>query len=156
MKPGFFILIIITLACQSRPYSKDYIYTIQDDHLSLQSKVDILRTTTTRNDAALLASISLMYAQNKDWREAKLSIKKAIKLAPLNSLYHLYLASYNVELKNNKEAYQEAKVAFELGSYDKKLEGLLARMAIETADSVNSNLFVSTYFQSNKIGRAHV
>ncbi len=149
MRNWVFIL-LAAVACNSQPHSKDPIYEQKDDRLSLTDKVALLRTSSAINDDALLTSISLLYAQNKNWVEAKETISKAIKLNPVNATYHLYLANYNAELANNLAAYEEAKVAFELGTYDKKLEGLLARMSLETADTVNSNKFVSTYYQANK------
>ena len=149
MKKWFFIL-LVAVACNSQPYSKDYIYEQKDDRLSLQEKVALLRTSSAINDDALLSSISLLYAQNKNWVEAKEAISKAIKLNPINATYHLYLANYNAELANNLEAYEEAKVAFELGTYNKKLESLLARMSLETADTINRSKFVSAYYQANK------
>jgi len=138
------------VSCSMQPQGKDYIYTQKDDHLSIQGKVSLLQESAAVYDDALLSSISLLYAQNKNWVEAKFTISKAIKLNPINSTYHVYLANYNAELANNLEAYEEAKVAFELGTYDKKLEALLARMALETHDSVNRNSFVTTYYQANK------
>lgn len=150
MKIWSIVLIIFTISCKNQPYSKDYIYSQKDDHLSLQSKVDILRKSASLNDDALLASIALLYAQNRNWSEAKESISKAIKLNPLDPSYHLYLANYNAELKYNIEAYNEAKVAFELGAYDEKLEKLIARMAIETSDSINGSKFVLKYYQANR------
>jgi len=137
-------------SCTMQPQGKDYIYTQKDDHLSIQGKVSLLQESATIYDDALLSSISLLYAQNKNWVEAKDAISKAIKLNPINSTYHVYLANYNAELANNIEAYEEAKVAFELGTYDKRLEALLARMALETGDSINRNTFVTTYYQANK------
>lgn len=141
---------MIIVGCREQPYSKDYIYSISDDHLSLQGKVDLLRKSSAVNDDVLLSSISLLYAQNRDWIEAKEAISRAIKLNPLNPSYHLYLAKYNTELANNIEAYEEAKVAYELGVYDKKLEALLAKMSIETEDTLKSNDFVTKYYNANK------
>lgn len=146
-------LILFVTGCVQQPYGKEYIYTPKDDRLSLQSKVDMLRESSAVNDDAMLSAISLLYAQNNNWIEAKGAISKAIKLNPINSTYHLYLAKYNAELANNIEAYEEAKVAFELGSYDKKLESLLARMALETSDTVNRKEFVTKFYQSNKKSR---
>ena len=150
MKIWILFVVILTVGCKNQPYSKDYIYSIADDHLSLQGKVDLLRKSAEVNDDALLSSISLLYAQNKNWIEAKEAISRAIKLNPLNPSYHLYLANYNAELANNIEAYEEAKVAFELGVFDKKLEALLAKMSIETADTIKSNEFVIEYYESHK------
>ncbi len=150
MRIRYFLLIITAMGCNKQPYSKDYIYTKFDDRLSLQGKVDILRKSASVNDDALLTSIALLYAQNKNWIEAKTAISKAIKLNPLNASYHVYLANFNAELNNNMEAYEEAKVAFELGVYDKKLELLLARMSVETADTLGSNGFVTTYYLANR------
>lgn len=150
MRIGFFLLTILFIGCQQQPHSKDYIYTQKDDHLSLQGKVDILRGAATANDDALLTSIALLYAQNNNWVEAKSSISRAIKLNPLDPSYHLYLANYNAELNQNIEAYEEAKVAFELGAYDRKLEALIARMAIETLDTINGSKFVLKYYKANK------
>jgi tetratricopeptide (TPR) repeat protein len=150
MKVWYFLVIIIAIGCQKQPYSNDYIYTQKDDHLSLQGKVDLLRESSLVNDDALLTSIALLYAQNRNWIEAKASISRAIRLNPLNPSYHLYLANINAELKDNIEAYEEAKVAFELGTYDEKLEALIARMAIETADTINGSQFVKKYYTSNK------
>lgn len=149
MRLWFYVVFIVLVGCQKKPYSQDYIYTQKDDHLSLQRKVDILRKSAAINDDALLTSIALLYAQNENWTEAKSSISKAIKLNPLEPSYHLYLANFNAELNNNVEAYEEAKVAFELGTYDKKLEALLARMAIETSDTINGGKFVIKYYKSN-------
>jgi len=147
----FALLFIIALVgCQKQPHSKDYIYTLKDDQLSLQKKIDILRNSTSVNDSELLASIALLYAQNHNWSEAKFSISEAIKRNPLDASYHLYLANYNAELGYNIEAYNEAKIAFELGTYDKNLEALLARMAIETSDTVNASDFVVKYYKANK------
>ncbi len=142
--------LLMGVSCTLQPQGKDYIYTQKDDHLSLQGKVSLLKESSSIDDDALLSAISLLYAQNENWVEAKDAISKAIKLNPINSTYHLYLANYNAELANNIEAYEEAKVALELGSYDKKLEALLARMALETGDSVNSKTFVTTYYLANK------
>lgn len=150
MKICYFLLIIALTGCYKQPYSNDYIYTKKDDHLSLQGKVNILRKSADMNDDASLTSIALLYAQNKNWVEAKYSISKAIKLNPLNPSYHLYLANFNAELNNNIEAYNEAKVAYELGTYDKKLEALLARMAVETFDTINGTEFVLKFYQSNQ------
>ncbi len=146
----FIIIIALALGCSKHPLGQDYIYTQKDDLLTLQQKVDILKNAGAVQDDAMLASISLLYAQNNNWVEAKDAISKAIKRNPINATYHLYLANYNAELANNVEAYQEAKMAFELGTYDKKLEELLARMAIETADPINSDVFVTKYFKSNR------
>lgn len=145
-----FIIVLAVTACGTKPYSQDYIYTKKDDRLDLQGKVALLGASETIKDDALLSAISLLYAQNKNWVKAKESISNAIKLSPVNSTYHVYLANYNAELTNNKEAYEEAKVAFELGTYDKNLEALLAKMALETADTLNSNKFVTAYYQANK------
>ncbi len=150
MKKWIFLLVFISLGCQKQPHSKDPIYSVEDDRLSLQGKVDILKNSSSLNDDALLASIALLYAQNKNWSEAKASISKAIKLNPLDASYHLYLANYNAELKNNLRAYNEAKIAYELGAYDEKLESLIARMAVETADTLTGSTFVAKYYQSNK------
>ncbi len=151
MKNWIFIGILLAiLGCSKHPLGKDYIYTAKDDHLSLQGKVDLLNTSALLEDDALLSSIAILYAQNKNWMEAKLSISKAIKLNPLNASYHLYLANYNAELTNKLEAYQEAKVAYELGAYNTKLENLIAKMAIETADTINAEKFVLKYYQANK------
>lgn len=150
MKIWFLFAAMVIIGCQKQPYSKDYIYSISDDHLSLQGKVDLLRKSSAVNDDVLLSSISLLYAQNRDWIEAKEAISRAIKLNPLNPSYHLYLAKYNTELANNIEAYEEAKVAVELGVYDKNLEALLAKMSIETADTIKSNEFVLNYYDSNR------
>ncbi len=151
MKNWLILSVVFFMAsCINQPHSKDYIYTQKDDLLSLQGKVALLKESADVNDDALLSAISLLYAQNENWVEAKDAISKAIKLNPINSIYHLYLANYNAELANNIEAYEEAKVAFELGTYDKKLEPLLARMAIETKDSSNYNIFVTAYYLANK------
>lgn len=151
MKVSVFLLTVLLIGCQQQqPHGKDYIYTQKDDYLSLQGKVDILRGAATAHDDAILTSIALLYAQNKNWVEAKSSISKAIKLNPLDPSYHLYLANYNAELNQNTLAYEEAKIAFELGAYDRNLEALIARMAIETLDSVNGSQFVLKYYDSNK------
>jgi len=150
MRVPVFLLIVFLIGCQKQPHSNDYIYTLKDDHLSLQKKVDILRKSSSINDDDLLASIAILYAQNKNWNEAKHSISKAIKLNPLNASYHLNLADYNAELHDNDEAYNEAKIAYELGAYNKKLEAFIARMAIETVDTVYGKEFILNYYQSNK------
>ena len=137
------------MGCQKQPYSKDYIYTYKEDHLSLQDKVNLLKESSSVKDDALLASIALLYAQNKRFTDAKASISKAIKINPIEPSYHLYLAKYNAELNNNLEAYNEAKVAFELGVYDITLESFLAQMAIETSDTINGVMFVENYYKSN-------
>lgn len=150
MKIWSILLIIFIISCQNQPYSKDYIYSQKDDLLSLQSKVDILQNSASLLDDALLTSIALLYAQNKNWSDAKFFISKAIKINPLDPSYHLYLANYNAELRNNVEAYNEAKVAFELGAYDEKLEKLIAHMAIETVDTIYGSMFVIKYYQANR------
>lgn len=148
---GFIIVMVLTLGCSKKhPLGKDYIYTAKDDHLSLQGKVDLLRASVAVKDDALLAAISILYAQNDNLIEAKESISKAIKINPLNPNYHLQLANYNAELQHNYAAYQEAKIAYELGAYDAKLEALIARMAIETSDSVKSRAFVTAYYNANQ------
>ncbi len=144
------LLIIALVGCQKQPHSKEYIYTLKDDQLSLQSKINILRKSTSVNDAELLVSIALLYAQNSNWNEASFSISEAIKRNPLNASYHLYLANYNAELGYNIEAYNEAKIALELGTYDKKLEALIARMSIETSDTVSAGNFVAKYYINNR------
>ncbi len=130
---------------------KDYIYTSSDDRLSLQERVDLLKNKASVEDDALLAAISILYAQNKNYIEAKESISKAIKINPLSPSYHLQLANYNAALYQNYEAYEEAKIAYELGAYDKKLEALIAKMAIETSDTTNGYKFIAAYYNANKL-----
>lgn len=151
MRIWLFILVNIAFGCQNQPHSNHTIYSQKDDQLDLQGKVDILKSSASKNDDALLASIALLYAQNKNWPEAKESISKAIKLNPLDASYHLYLANYNAALNDNLKAYNEAKVAFELGAYDRKLEALIAKMVVETGDTIGGTEFVFNYYQANKI-----
>ena len=68
MRVSVFMFIVLLLGCQKQPHSKEYIYTLKDDHLSLQERVDILRKSSSNNDDELLASIALLFAQNKNWR----------------------------------------------------------------------------------------
>lgn len=149
MYKWFALMLVFAFGCKQRPYSKDYVFTFSDDHLSLQDKVLLLRESASENDDALLASIASLYAQNKNWSEAKTSITKAIKLNPLDASYHLYLANYNVELNEPALAYAEAKIANDLEAYDPKLEALLAHMAIETGDTVEGSTFVKNYYKAN-------
>lgn len=150
MRTLMFILIAISVGCTKHPIGQDYIYTNKDDMLSLQGKVDLLQSSAVVEDDALLYAISILYAQNDNIIEAKESISKAIKMNPLNSGYHLQLAKYNAELAQNYKAYEEAKTAFELGAYDSKLEALIARMSIETSDTIRSKEFVTKYYTSNR------
>jgi len=149
MKIWFFILISLLVGCKQQPYSKDYIYTYKEDHLSLQDKVNLLKESSSVKDDALLASIALLYAQNKNFYKAKTAISKAIKINPVEPSYHLYLSKFQADLHNTIDAYNEAKIAFELGAYDVELESFLARMAIETSDSLSGPTFIANYYKSN-------
>lgn len=149
MNKWFALILILLFGCKYKPFSKDYIYTQSDDNLSLQEKVSLLKKSSSENDDALLASIASLYAQNKNWVDAKNSITKAIKLNPLDASYHLYLANYNVELNEPEQAYIEAKIANDLEAYDPKLEALLAHMAIKTKDTIEGGVFVRNYYNAN-------
>ena len=140
---------LISIGCKVRPYSREQIYVKADDHLTLQDKVTILKASSSVEDDALQASIANLYAQNGNWYQAKTSISKAVKLNPLEPSYHLSLAHYYVELNSPELAYNEAKIAHDLNAYDPNLDALLAKMAIETADSVEGASFVKRYYSAN-------
>ena len=140
---GFFIVWLLVHSCHNSPYSDFPIALKEDDQLSTIEKIGLVEgRVDDLSDDNMMAAVAILYANNKSWRSAYAAIQEAIKLSPLKASYHTKKARYAYELELFAIAYEEARIADELGFRNYQQDILLARLAVAVGDTVSANRLV--------------
>ena len=127
------------ISCGNTPYSDHPILLIEDDKLSTLERIVLVeKSIKDLNDDKMMAAVAVLYEHNKNWQSAYFAIQDAIKLSPLNPSYHTKKARYAYEMGIYEMAYEEARIADELGFESYQQDILFARLALTMADSIDA------------------
>lgn len=111
-----------------------------------QQGLKILKEVVQKNssNAEVWYRVGVLQFQVGDYKDAEISIEKAIELEPDSSKYHLQLAEIFMELKNYEEAVEEALTSIELVKFFPRAHYILGRALEKLGDLENAKLALAT------------
>jgi tetratricopeptide (TPR) repeat protein len=137
--PGFYVICLLLVSCGNTPHSDFPIALRSDDELSTIEKIVLVENRVDDlNDDNMMAAVAILYERNGSWPSAYAAIQEAIKLSPLNAFYHTKKAVYAFQIGYFDVAYEEARIADELGFRNYQQDILLARLAVTMGDSASA------------------